>query len=526
MASDFDDIIAEAAAQYGHDPELLRALIAVESSGNPQAVSPVGAQGLMQLMPPTAQELGVTNPFDPRQNILGGARYLRKMQDRFGGNLEMALAAYNAGPGNVLKKGIAAAGSYPQKVLSKMPFPIFRPPAAGMQGMPMPQLPVPQPIPAPMPPPMSEYLAGQQPDEGELQDILFDIGERGSGPMPSSFQEVGPSNSIAGPAMSPALPTPPPSTAEPGGWKKALTFGIPGISALLGMLIGGGESNASYALGGLAKGFASQAHADIKQKRERQLQQEDAMLKAAEKIFDDFGSLDTNMLSEAGESPAVIQAITDAWQNYSRALATGKVSGKEAQELLRARGMLTRPIEMLKQEQTARDTERRELEGIQRIIGDDAEAMEIYQQKKVGVPTELSTGGTVRLTPEQAATRDISLLTEQRKKTEGQQRAANAWQSVLVRAEQAGIARDRLTAAMTDRNIGEQVKALLASYATTQDPATIDVIFRILTGRMGAIATGGDTIVPPPGGAPTPLPSPTPTPGSGTVGKYSYRQTQ
>lgn len=101
LTTQFDGIITDAAQQYGVRPALLRALMQAESSGNPQAVSPAGAQGLMQLMPGTAAGLGVTNPFDPAQNIMGGARYLRQQLDRFGGDERLALAAYNAGPGAV-----------------------------------------------------------------------------------------------------------------------------------------------------------------------------------------------------------------------------------------------------------------------------------------------------------------------------------------------------------------------------------------------------------------------------------------
>jgi soluble lytic murein transglycosylase-like protein len=94
-------LITKAAATYGLAPELLAAVIQAESGGNAQAVSPAGAQGLMQLMPGTAAGLGVSNPFDPEQNVMGGAHYLRMQLDRFGGDVRLALAAYNAGPGAV-----------------------------------------------------------------------------------------------------------------------------------------------------------------------------------------------------------------------------------------------------------------------------------------------------------------------------------------------------------------------------------------------------------------------------------------
>ena len=97
--------VQEAAEKYNLPPELINAVIRAESNFEVQAVSSAGAQGLMQLMPATAKELGVKNPFDIEQNIDGGARYLRKMLDQFGGNLRKALAAYNAGPGTVSKYG-------------------------------------------------------------------------------------------------------------------------------------------------------------------------------------------------------------------------------------------------------------------------------------------------------------------------------------------------------------------------------------------------------------------------------------
>lgn len=99
----FDSIFQEAGEKWGLPPALLKAVALVESNLNPRAVSRAGAQGLMQLMPSTALSLGVKNPFDPRENIFGGARYLRSLLDRFGGDVRLALAAYNAGPGTVEK---------------------------------------------------------------------------------------------------------------------------------------------------------------------------------------------------------------------------------------------------------------------------------------------------------------------------------------------------------------------------------------------------------------------------------------
>ena len=98
-----EECIQRAAAKYSLPPGLIRAVIRAESNFQVDAVSRAGARGLMQLMPATAKELGVTDSFDINQNIDGGAKYLRRMLDRFGGNIKKALAAYNAGPGTVLK---------------------------------------------------------------------------------------------------------------------------------------------------------------------------------------------------------------------------------------------------------------------------------------------------------------------------------------------------------------------------------------------------------------------------------------
>ncbi len=96
-----ENAIQEAASRYQVPHQLIKGVIQAESNYDSHAVSPAGAQGLMQLMPGTARDMGVTKPFDIRQNIDGGVRYLRKMMDLFGGNVKKALAAYNAGPENV-----------------------------------------------------------------------------------------------------------------------------------------------------------------------------------------------------------------------------------------------------------------------------------------------------------------------------------------------------------------------------------------------------------------------------------------
>lgn len=101
----YEDIIQEAAAEYDMDPALIRAVMQTESAFHPYAVSRAGAEGLMQLMPALADEMGVSDSFDPRENIMGGARYLKRLLDYHNGNLDLALASYNAGPGNVERYG-------------------------------------------------------------------------------------------------------------------------------------------------------------------------------------------------------------------------------------------------------------------------------------------------------------------------------------------------------------------------------------------------------------------------------------
>lgn len=99
--SNYDEIIDRVAKEEGVDPNLIRAMMKQESGGNLTAVSPKGAGGLMQLMPDTAKELGVKDRFDPEQNIRGGAKYIAQQLKRYNGDVKLALAAYNAGPGAV-----------------------------------------------------------------------------------------------------------------------------------------------------------------------------------------------------------------------------------------------------------------------------------------------------------------------------------------------------------------------------------------------------------------------------------------
>ena len=105
MPESMDSIFEEASAKYGVSSNLLKAVAKAESNFNPNAVSKAGAIGVMQLMPATARSLGVSDPYDARQNIMGGAKYLKENLERFDGTVSLALAAYNAGPNSVQKYG-------------------------------------------------------------------------------------------------------------------------------------------------------------------------------------------------------------------------------------------------------------------------------------------------------------------------------------------------------------------------------------------------------------------------------------
>ncbi|WP_245688175.1 lytic transglycosylase domain-containing protein [Salimicrobium halophilum] len=121
-SGDIDGIIREASEKFGVSEKLIRSVVQAESSFNPQAVSHAGAQGLMQLMPATAAGLGVEDPMNPKDNVMGGTMYLRDMLNRYDGDEQLALAAYNAGPGNVDKYGgippFEETQNYVRKVLN------------------------------------------------------------------------------------------------------------------------------------------------------------------------------------------------------------------------------------------------------------------------------------------------------------------------------------------------------------------------------------------------------------------------
>lgn len=116
-------LIPQIAQENGLDPKLLEAVVEQESSFDPMSISKAGAMGLMQLMPETALELGVTDPFNPEQNLRGGASYLKKMLNKYG-NVDLALAAYNAGPGRVDRAGgipdLAETKEYVQKIKARL----------------------------------------------------------------------------------------------------------------------------------------------------------------------------------------------------------------------------------------------------------------------------------------------------------------------------------------------------------------------------------------------------------------------
>lgn len=124
MNSNYDSLIQLMAQKYNVNPTLVKSVMKEESAGDPKAVSKTGAQGLMQLMPKTAQMLGVQNSFDPAQNIEGGTKYLSQLGQQFGGNPALMVAAYNAGPGNVRKYGgippFAETQRYESRVMNDM----------------------------------------------------------------------------------------------------------------------------------------------------------------------------------------------------------------------------------------------------------------------------------------------------------------------------------------------------------------------------------------------------------------------
>lgn len=123
-AEGMDTLIQTYAAKHSLPPGLVKAVIQTESGGNPRAVSPAGAMGLMQLMPANVREAGISDPFDPEQNIAAGTRQLAGLMGQYHGDLDLALAGYNAGPGNVHKYGgvppFAETQNYIRKIRALM----------------------------------------------------------------------------------------------------------------------------------------------------------------------------------------------------------------------------------------------------------------------------------------------------------------------------------------------------------------------------------------------------------------------
>jgi hypothetical protein len=225
----FEEIIARAAAKHGVDPELLRKIIMAESAGDPRATSPRGAQGLMQLMPDTASGLGVKDPFDPEQNIMGGANYLSQMTQRAGGDKRKALAAYNYGPKNVFagKAWPAETMSYVNKILGPEATPAPSPmqvadvqPTA--QPVVQPKRPYPQPAPPPPDQPQDPTLAYNWKNAlGGIGDKVRGAWDNLTGPADAQADSV---NKLAVPP--PVNPTSvPPAVVDPtmsNNWRRSL----------------------------------------------------------------------------------------------------------------------------------------------------------------------------------------------------------------------------------------------------------------------------------------------------------------
>jgi soluble lytic murein transglycosylase-like protein len=124
-ADQLDKLVGESSQQQGVEPDLIRAVISQESGARPCAISPKGAQGLMQLMPAVSVQFGVRDPFDPKQNVDGGTKLLKELLGKYSGDVKLALAAYNAGSGRVDSAGgipqIPETVNYVIDVLSKLP---------------------------------------------------------------------------------------------------------------------------------------------------------------------------------------------------------------------------------------------------------------------------------------------------------------------------------------------------------------------------------------------------------------------
>jgi hypothetical protein len=195
------ELIQAAAARHHVAPSWLQAVVGAESAGRPNALSPKGAMGLGQLMPGTAREMGVTNPWDPAQNIEGSAGYLEKMQAMFHGDRTLATAAYNWGPGNLQKQGLQNAPAETRNYLARIAQLSNDPGLATsqvMQGqMPNGSQAAPQPSPNPPAPPAppepmqstpQELAAGQpppMPDNSALSGLVAQLQQATPGVAPT-----------------------------------------------------------------------------------------------------------------------------------------------------------------------------------------------------------------------------------------------------------------------------------------------------------------------------------------------------
>lgn len=215
LTPEIQALVMEAASEFGVDPSMIMAMINQESAGNAGAVSPKGAQGLMQLMPATAQELGVKNILDPRENIRGGTQYIAKMLKQFGGDRSKALAAYNAGPGAVTKHGgippFPETQNYVQRIMAGLspedPLGASKPPAVSPGPAPV------API-APPSTPMSRVGAGMREAGGAFTRALGETGKAFGGAYDSIMSRIRPDTAAAGPGAPPPgidLPTPRPA---------------------------------------------------------------------------------------------------------------------------------------------------------------------------------------------------------------------------------------------------------------------------------------------------------------------------
>lgn len=203
-ASPYDEILRDSARRYGVDEAwIVQAMAQQESNFDPEAVSGKGAAGIMQLMPGTAAELGVTDPMDPQQNIDAGVRYFAQMLKRYGGDVELALAAYNAGPGNVAKHGGVPPFKETQDYISRI-----------MAQRP-PEMSVSMKAPPPTEPPRQAQMA---PAPQSPESFFFESGSVSGGP-PATGSSLGvPPTGDAGSLPGPLTPTPelpPPEPLDP-----------------------------------------------------------------------------------------------------------------------------------------------------------------------------------------------------------------------------------------------------------------------------------------------------------------------